>query len=321
MPQAMMLVAGRDYPSTFQDLTSRFHDDASCRSYLEQLRWPKGFVCPRCRGTSAWRTGEGLFLCQGCRKKTSVTSGTIFHRSHLSLSTWFAAIWLVTADKNGTSALALQNELGLGSYDTAWALLHRLRRVMVRPGRERLSGLVEVDETYVGAREQGVDGRLVHGKAIVMVAIELHEPKGFGRVRLRVVPEASRTNIFDFIEAVVGKGSTVRTDGWNLYQSLPERGYLHESIAVSRSGQQAHTVLPGVHRIASLLKRWIAGTLHQGISHDHLEYYLDEFTFRFNRRTSTRRGLLFYRLLDQAVHAEPLPFTEIVGGSADPYIL
>jgi transposase-like protein len=250
-----------------------------------------------------------------------VTSGTIFHHSHLPLSTWFAAIWLVTANKNGTSAVALQDELGLGAYNTAWALLHRLRRVMVRPGREQLSGLVEVDETYVGAREQGVDGRLVHGKAIVLIAVELHEPKGLGRVRLRIVPEASRVQIYDFIESAVAKGSTVRTDGWNVYNTLPDLGYIHESISISRSGQQAHTLLPGVHRVSSLLKRWIAGTLHYGMSHDHLEYYLDEFTFRFNRRSSTRRGLLFYRLLDQAVHAEPVSFRELVGGSADPYIL
>jgi transposase-like protein len=316
-----MPTAGRDYPSTFQELSSWFHDEAACRNYLEALRWPRGFVCPHCGCVESWRTGEGLFLCQACRKRTSVTSGTIFHRSHLPLATWFAAIWLVTADKNGTSALALQDELGLGSYDTAWALLHRLRRVMVRPGREQLSGLVEVDETYVGAREKGLDGRLVHGKAIVVVAVELREPRGLGRVRMRIVPEATRTHIFDFIEAAVAKGATIRTDGWNLYNTLPDLGYVHESIAVSRSGSQAHTVLPGVHRVASLLKRWIAGTLHYGISHEHLEYYLDEFTFRFNRRNSTRRGLLFYRLLDQAVHAEPLPFEELVGGSTDPYIL
>jgi transposase-like protein len=191
---------------------------------------------------------------------------------------------------------------------------------MVRPGRERLSGLVEVDETFVGAREQGVDGRLTHGKAIVLVAVELHEPKGLGRVRLRVVPEASKARIYDFVEAAVEKGSTVRTDGWSVYTALRERGYGHEMIPVSKTGHPAHVVLPDVHRVSSLLKRWIAGTLHHGISHEHLEYYLDEFTFRFNRRNATRRGLLFYRLLEQAVQADPLPFSELVGGSPDPYI-
>jgi transposase-like protein len=314
-------VAGRDYPATFQELTSWFHDEAACAEYLEALRWPNGFVCPRCSATEFWRTAEGLFLCRACRKRTSITSGTIFHRSHLSLTTWFAAIWLVTATKNGISALSLQDELGLGSYDTAWALLHRLRRVMVRPGRERLSGLVEVDEIYVGARESGVDGRLVHGKAIVICAVELREPKGLGRVRLRIVPEASRNQIFDFIQSSIERGARVRTDGWNVYDTLPEHGYLHEPISVKSTGRPAHVVLPGVHRVASLLKRWIAGTLQDGVSHAHLAYYLDEFTFRFNRRNSTRRGLLFYRLLDQAVHADPVRFGEIVGGSADPHIL
>jgi len=315
MPEATLPVAGRDYPGTFQQLTSWFHDEAACRSYLERMRWPNGFVCPFCGAVSGWRTKDDLWLCASCRKKTSVTSGTIFHHSRLSLTTWFAAIWLVTADKNGVSALALQRQLGLGSYETAWSLLHRLRRAMVRPGRERLSGLVEVDETYVGARESGVAGRLVHGKAIVLIAVELHEPKGLGRARLAIVPEASKLQIFDFVTRSVEQGATVRTDGWNLYKALPDSGFVHEPIPVSGSGELAHVVLPGVHRVASLLKRWIAGTLHSGISHEHLGYYLDEFTFRFNRRSSTRRGLLFYRLLDQAVHADPLTGPELVGGT------
>lgn len=143
---ATLPVAGRDYPATMQELSSWFHEEASCRRYLEQLRWPFGFACPTCGALDPWRTKDGALLCRACRKVTSVTAGTIFHRSHLPLTTWFAAIWLVTADKNGVSALALQRELGLGSYETAWSMLHRLRRAMVVPGRERLSGLVEVDE-------------------------------------------------------------------------------------------------------------------------------------------------------------------------------
>jgi len=165
--------------------------------------------------------------------------------------------------------------------------------------------------------EKGLAGRLVQGKAIVVVAIELREPRGFGRVRLRIVPEASQTNLFDFVRASIEVGSVVRTDGWNIYKALPALGYGHDVVTVKHSGHQAHEVLPGVHRVASLLKRWIEGTLHAGISHEHLGYYLDEFTFRFNRRRSTRRGLLFYRLLDQAVHAEPIHYDELVGGNPD----
>jgi transposase-like protein len=320
VPKVVRPIAGKHYPGTLQELSLWFHDEASCRSYLERLRWPDGFVCPSCEGREAWRTATGLFLCRSCRKRTSVTSGTIFHRSHLPLTTWFSAVWLATADKNGVSALALQRELGLGSYETAWSMLHRLRRAMVIPGREKLTGLVELDETYVGARENGVDGRLVYGKAIVLIAVELTEPRGLGRIRLRIVPEATKNQVFDFVSVAVAPGSTIRTDGWNLYNDLPTLGFAHDKIAVKHTGEQAHSVLPGVHRVASLLKRWIGGTLHSGMSHDHLEYYLDEFTFRFNRRTATRRGLLFYRLLEQAVRADPSPFRELVGGNAA-YIL
>src|SRR5579875_2410316 len=271
------VVAGRDYPATLQQLSSWFHDEQACHDYLVTLRWPEGFVCPLCGSRDAWRTGTGLWLCSACRKRTSVTAGAIFHRSRLPLTTWFAAAWLATADKNGVSALSLQRELGIASYESAWTMLHKLRRVMVVPGREKLSGLVEVGETYVGARGSGVDGRLVHGKAIVLVAIELREPRGFGRVPLRIVPEASQTQIFDFIEAAVAPGATVRTDGWSLYQPLPKRGYVHHVVSVKHSGHEAHEVLPGVHRVASLLERWLAGPLHSGVSHDHLESYLDEF--------------------------------------------
>ena len=312
---AARLVAGVDYPGTLQELSSWFGTEAACRAYLEQLRWPDGFACPRCDGRDAWRTAEGLFLCVRCRRKVSVTAGTLFHRSKIPLTTWFCAAWLMCADKGGVAALSVQRELGLGSYKTAWMMAQKLRRAMVIPSREKLSGLVEVDETYVGAREPGVDGRLVYGKAIVVIAVELHEHR-LGRARLAIVPGATKAHIYDFVTRTVQPGSTIRTDGWSLYNEIADVGYVHEKIAVKHTGLQAHEALPGVHRVASLLKRFIAGTLHSGISHDHLDYYLDEFVFRFNRRSSRSRGLLFYRLLEQAVHTDPAPFEEIVGGDA-----
>jgi hypothetical protein len=314
VPRVLRPIAGKDYPGTLGELTRWFPDDAACRAFLETLRWPDGFVCPFCRGDASWRAGDGHFLCARCRKKTSVTSGTIFHRSRLPLTKWLAAVWLASAEENGVSALALQRTLGIGSYETAWAMLHRLRRAMVPPGSERLSGLVEVGETYVGARETGGGDRFVHGSAVVLVAVELAGADGLGRVRLGIVPDASRIQICDFVTRSVTSGSTVRSDGGRVGTELARIGFIHEERTNEPPAGRANLAQPGVYRIAALLKGWIGGTLHSGIAHDHLAYYLDEFTFRFNRRGASR-GLLFYQLLDQAVHAEPSPYRELIGGT------
>lgn len=247
-----------------------------------------------------------LWLCADCRHQASVTAGTIFQDSHLLLTTWFRAMWFVTSQKNGVSALGLQRVLGLGSYKTAWALLHKLRRAMVRPGRERLRGLVEVDETYWGGKETGVAGRLTHDKALIIVAAE-EDGQGIGRVRLRRIPDFNRQTLHGFIAESVEPGSTVRTDGLNAYREL--QGYVHDR-QVQRKAEDEH-LLPRVHRVVSLLKRWLLGT-HQGaVGHEHLDDYLNEFTFRFNRRKSASRGKLFYRLTQQAVQVEPVTVTSL----------
>lgn len=221
-------------------------------------------------------------------------------------------MWFVTSQKYGASALGLKRVLGLGSYETAWSWMHKLRTAMVRPGRDRLRGTVEVDETYVGGEEHGVAGRETEKKAIVGIAIEVKDPKGFGRVRMRRLADLSAASLTLFVCQAVEPGSIVRTDGWKGYNSIENHGYVREKYVISGSGDPAHVVLPGVHRIASLLKRWLLGT-HQGaVSSKHLDYYLDEYTFRFNRRTSRARGLLFYRLMQQAVSLEPLPYRAIV---------
>jgi len=300
-------VAGVDYPGTWQAFESWFADDEACRAYLERLRWPEGFCCPACASTRAWRTRPGLWKCASCHRKTSVTARTIFHRSRLPLRTWFAACWFVCSQKNGVSALGLQRVLGLGSYESAWAMMHKLRRAMVRPDRGPLSGFVEVDETFVGAREHAGHKARRDTKAAVAIAVEILQPKGFGRVRLRYLEPLSAVTVRGFISDVVAVGSTVRTDGWNGYPPITKAGYRHVAVNVMHSTEPAHIGLPGVHRVASLLKRWLEGTLQSGFDHSHLDYYLDEFTFRFNRRTSRRRGLLFYRLLEQAVRTEPHP--------------
>lgn len=303
-----------DYPQTLLELERRFATDDACREYLFQLRWPDGFVCPRCQDRDAWSMARGLWLCRACRSQVSVTAGTIFQDSRLPLSWWFRAMWFVTSQKNGASASTIQRILGLGSYQTAWTWLHKLRRAMVRPGREQLSGLVEVDETYLGGLEEGRHGRHTEKKAIIAVAAE-EKGQGIGRIRLRHVPDVSAPSLVPFVEESAERGSTVRTDGWPSYQRLGELGYKHVKHVIGEEKPRATQLLPHVHRVASLLKRWLMGT-HQGaVGHSHLAYYLDEFTFRFNRRGSRSRGKLFYRLLQQAVQVAPQPYKKLIASA------
>jgi len=228
---------------------------------------------------------------------------------------WFLAMWYLTSQKHGVSALGLQRVLGLGSYQTAWAWLHKLRRAMVRPGRDRLSGEVEVDETYVGGAETKVRGRQTITKSIVAIAVEIRG-RGSGRVRMRRVEDVSGESLLPFVETAVCPGAVVRTDGWGGYRGLAECGYNHRPKNISAGDDPAHVVMPRVHRISALLDRWWLGT-HQGaIRREHLDDYLDEYTFRYNRRGSRARGMLFYRLLQQAVRVDPTPYKRLVGGTS-----
>lgn len=298
-----------DYPRTLMDFEHRFSDESVCRAYLFTLRWPQGFVCPGCGGRQGLSIRRGLWRCAECRREASVMAGTVFQDSKLSLVLWFRAMWQVTSQKNGISALGLQRALGLGSYKTAWAMLHKLRRAMVRPGRERLQGLVEVDETYWGGQEAGVQGRQTEDKALIVVAAEANG-RGIGRIRLRHIPDTSRATLHGFIAEAIEPGSTIQTDGLQAYRDL--KGYVHDRLVQRHQPADAEHLLPRAHRVASLLKRWILGT-HQGaIGNEHLDDYLDEFTFRFNRRKSASRGKLFYRLAQQAVQVEPAPFASLV---------
>lgn len=251
-----------------------------------------------------------LFHCAGCGQQTSVTAGTVFQGTRKPLVMWFLAMWWVTSQKNGASAKGLQQNLGLGSYQTAWTWLHKLRRAMVRPGRDRLSGLVEVDETYVGGREAAA-GRAAEHKTLVAIAVE-KDGRRLGRTRMAVVADASAVQLCGFVQDCVDTGSTIRTDGWQGYRDLINRSYVHDRIIQRGNSETPSELLPGVHRIASLLKRWLLGT-HQGaVSGAHLPYYLDEFTFRFNRRKSKSRGKLFFRLVEQALAVDHTPYRKIV---------
>lgn len=307
-------VPGVDYPRTLVEFEEWFSCEEACVEYLRRLRWGDRFRCPACGGEKAWPTGRGQLRCAACQRQTSPIAGTIFQGTRAPLRLWFLAMWHVTNQKLGASALGLQRVLGLGSYQTAWAWLHKMRRAMVRPGRERLRGLVEVDETYVGGLEKGVHGRQTEKKTIVVIAVEIRLPKGFGRVRLGRVPDVSARSLVPFVRGAVEPGSVVHTDGWQGYDELPQWGYVRKKSILSALPEPAHVVMPGVHRIAALLKRWLLGT-HQGaVRARHLDYYLDEYTFRFNRRTSRARGLLFYRLIEQALQTEPSPYVTMLGG-------
>lgn len=303
-------VGGVDYPRTYQEFRSWFPDEQSCRAYLELLRWPDGFVCPRCDARRGWRTSGGLWMCVECAVKTSVTAGTIFHRSHTPLSTWFAAAWFVTSTKTGVSAAGLQQVLGFGSYETAWAWLHKLRRAMVRPDRDRLSGMVEVDETFLGGRSTGKAGASTD-KVPVRIAVERLGPQKLGRVRFEVADRPGTVGLVEFACATVEPGSLIRTDGAQMLRRLADRGFRHEYVN-GYASQDRSQDLPGAHLVASLLKRWVAGTHQHNVSEKHLPYYLDEYAFRFNRRGAKARGMLFYRLLQQAVATDPHPLKDLV---------
>ena len=305
-------VGGVDYPRTLQEFDEWFSNEAACVEYLQRLRWPVEFRCPNCGGNKAWQTSRGLLRCSCCQRQTSVIAGTLFEGTRKPLRTWFQAMWYITSQKYGGNALGLKRVVGFGSYQTAWTWLHKMRHAMVRPSRDRLSGIVEVDETYVGGKETGVRGRKTEKKAIVVVAVEIHEPYGFGRVRLRRVPDVSGDSLIPFVCEMVEPGSEVLTDGWGGYNTLPEYNYIHRKTILSSSGDPAHVSMPGVHRIAALLKRWLLGTYQGSVRNKYLDYYLDEYTFRFNRRTAQARGLLFYRLVEQAVHVEHISRAKII---------
>lgn len=301
-----------DYPQTVLEFNDRFHDESACRAYLESIRWGGQPRCPRCPQAKVWIMKAPFYRCAACGHDFTVTAGTLFADTHLPLRLWFQAMWYVVSQKHGASALGVQRVLGLGSYRTAWRCLHKLRRAMVRPGRDKLSGTVEVDEIYVGGERPGKRGRGSAGKALVLIAAQVEGNK-IGRIRLARVANASVPVLSQALAAAVSPGSQVLTDDWNGYAGLTAKGYRH--VVVRESAVVGANLLPRANRVAALLQRWLLG-IHQGaVKAAHLDYYLDEFTFRFNRRTSGSRGLLFQRLLEQALVLGPVRGDELVGGT------
>lgn len=308
--------AGEDYPTSLGQFRAWFQTDADCLDYLEWLRWPGGFVCPRCGGHCGWQLSDGRFMCSTCGARTSVSAGTIFDRTRTPLTVWFTACWHFATAKDGVSALSLKRVLEIGSYQTAWGMLHRLRSVVIRPGRDRLTGKVEVDETYIGGDEPNLSGGRAKGKKVLTaIAVEVKEPRGYGRCRMAPVTDASGPSLEAFVAESVEPGTIVVTDGWMGYHGLAKLGYYHEQRsqrAARAAGDDPNQLLPGPHRIASLAKRWLLGT-HQGaVDNAHLIHYLNEFVFRFNRRHSRSRGMLFYRVLELSVKHRPVRYQDLI---------
>ena len=309
-------VAGAHYPRSTGEFLSWFATDDDCLDYLEWLRWPGGFVCPDCGNAGGWRLADGRVKCGGCGSRTSVTAGTIFDRTRTPLTVWFHACWLFATAKDGVSAQYLQRALEISSYQTARAMLHRLRSALVRPGRGRLSGTVEVDETCIGGEEPGLRGGRQRGKKVLTgIAVEVREPKGIGRCRMAPLDDASGDTLAAFVRENVQPGAKVITGGWAAYRAISGQGYQHRPInqkAARAAGEDPDSLLPAVHRVASLCKRWLLGT-HQGsVDAAHLPAYLNEFVFRFNRRRSASRGMVFYRVLELAAGHEPVRYADLL---------
>jgi len=298
------------YPINQIEFEELFKTEQDCIDYLICVRWPHGFECPICGSIRSWKKSNGRFECIDCHKETTVTNGTIFHKSTKPLLIWFHAIWWMVAQKNGVSAKGLQKILGLGSYQTAWTWLHKFRRLMILSGRTKLQGVVEVDEVLVGGKSSGKRGRGAEGKSLIVIAVEVLGRRT-GRTRLAKIPDASSKSLIAFIEANIEPSSTIITDGWPSYNELSQKGYQHK-VQKATVKDEEEEVLPNVHRIASLLKRWLLGTHQSYLNKNKLEYYLDEYVFRYNRRTSKSRGLLFLRIIEQGVNAEPISYENIV---------
>jgi transposase-like protein len=304
-----------DYPQTVLEFRDWFASESACRDYLVRLRWSGGVCCPNCTGKEVWTMTPPFYRCRQCGYDFTVTAGTLFADTHKPLRLWFEAIWYITNQKYGASALGVKRVLGLGSYRTAWNWLHKLRRAMVRPGRDRLAGVVEVDETFVGAPQPGKRGRGSGGKTLVLIAAQA-DGRNIGRIRLARIADGSAASIEPAVRQSIAPGTRIQTDDWNGYRGLEAMGYEREVIR--STVELGDNLLPRANRVASLLKRWLLGT-HQGaVRPEHLDYYLDEFSFRFNRRTSVSRGLLFYRLMQQAVAMGPVRGKDLVGGKSIP---
>lgn len=306
-----------DLPKDMPTFLERFGTDERCRQFVVQARWPEGFRCSGCgHGLAYSHKKRRIEECRACGKQHSILAGTIFAQTKTGLAKWFLAIYLVTSSKGGIAAAELQRQLGFKSAQTAWAWLHKLRRAMKRPDREPLSQHVEVDETYIGAPKPGVRGRGAGGKSIAAGAVEIHPGRGarnrLGRLRLQQIPDGSAQSLEDFLANNTARPITVTTDAWKGYNRLKNRGYDHDRLNISRGDDDASKRMPAIHLVFGLAKRWLLGTHHGAVRAKHLQAYLDEYVFRFNRRNAKCISHRFARLVEYAVLTKPVTYRDIV---------
>jgi len=313
-----------DYPRTFIEFLERFHSETACRQYLIDLKWQKGFVCPKCGYDQYWVGEKRTYcICQKCSQKVYVRAGTILQDSKLQTRIWLSAMWLFATQRDGMSAKSLQENLGMRSYQSAWLMLHKLRIAMVRSDREQLSGMVEIDEAYFGGEsEDGIRGRGSEKKQLVVLAVQLekiatdkpHEALRdyrLAKIRAKCIENASKEELHAFITENIASGSTIYRDDWSGYKGID--GYGYTSIVTKAStSKNEEDKLPHIHLAISLINRWILGTYQGSVEEYHLQSYLEEFTFRFNRKTSHNRGWLFYRLVQGALATSPHPYEDII---------
>ena len=302
------------YPKNLREFDKQYLDDDACLAFLEELRWGGGFKCQSCGGDRYWLIAAGLRKCRSCFFANSVKVGSIFESSKLPLKTWFYAIWWMTSQKSGVSALGLQKNLGIGSYRTAWLLLHKIRNSMIHADRSLLQGDVEVDEVFIGGVRTGKRGRGADGKELIVIAAECSGEKRVGRIRIQRVPDASTEILEAFILANVASGSTIHTDGWRSYNDVGKLGYKH--LPRKSATVEPDELLPRINTVTALLKRWLLGTLHGRVDPKHMDIYFEEFVFRFNRRASKARGLLFQRVLENSMKVSPAPYDKIISRKA-----
>jgi transposase-like protein len=303
-------VITEDFPDNEMEFDQRFGDEPGCIEYLFRLRWPEGFVCPKCRHPKCWESVRGLYICCSCEYQQSVTAGTIFHATRKPLAIWFKAMWWFSTRKSGINAIDLRQLLGLGSYKTAWEWLQKLRSCTIRNDREKLSGDIEADEFYLGGESSGKRGRGAEHKCAVAVAVE-RKGNVLGRLRMQVITSCTAEELIPFVTGNVISGSTITTDGWKSYNRLEEEGYCHKKVIQSKE-EDKDSVLPGVHLVASLVKRLILGTFQGRFDEKYLQRYLDEYVFRFNRRTTKSVGKRFWRIVQCAVASKPMTGKQVV---------
>ncbi|MFH1467378.1 MAG: IS1595 family transposase [Pseudomonadota bacterium] len=303
--------SSRDHPRNLTALRAAYPDNRACLDLLEELRWPEGFICPKCGRHKGIRLVDGRYWCEPCRRRSSVTTATLLQGTRTPLTSWFAAAWHLTS-RDGISAVSLQKLLRLGSYQTAWAMLHRLRAAMGRPGRDRLTGSVEVGLTPLGRMLPGPVRQGATGQALVVIAVELPGTTGLGRCRLRLLPDAGEAGLEAFLRDSVMPGATLVVDKkLSLPQTAGATYRCHIVDAASICGR-AGALLPGARRVSGAVQRWLARTHHGAAEADHLQAYLDEFAFRFGRPKSEPRYILFRRLLELAVQVDPITFRSLV---------